>query len=209
MYLRCLENAASIDTHAPTSSPQAAKINNSLLALGQCIQGLAKKDKHVPFRNSTLTMLLRSSLGGRVCTSVVVNVASEQVHSDETNCTLMFGSRMCCVKNKTVVNRVVDVAAELGEIELALDFAGRELQSMALAGQGGGILVSDTNAAERILLQQNLDKLDVMERDLQRASIALTEARGKGKATPALESRVKSMQAAIRNHGDVVERQVN
>jgi len=186
---------------------EAAKINNSLLALGRVIQRLAKNDSHVPFRDSTLTMLLRSSLGGRVCTSVVVNVASEQTHEDESNCTLRFGSRVCCVKNMTTVSMVVDVEKEQKELVSTLEYARAELESMETAGQHGGIIVSDTNAAAVILLQENLKKLEVMERDLKRATTSLTEAKGAGKPTAALESRIKAMKLAKDNHHDVVLRQ--
>lgn len=186
---------------------EAAKINNSLLALGKVIQRLAKKEKHVPFRDSTLTMLLRSSLGGRVCTSVVVNIASEQQHADETNCTLRFGSRVSFVKNKAKVNKIVDVTKEQENVEDELAFRRRELEMMERAGEHGGLIVSDTNAAERLLLQENLKKLRVMERDLKKTTAALTEAKGAGKPVAALESKLKQIRNAIGNHGDVVARQ--
>ena len=37
-------------------------INKSLSALGDCVQSLVSKSKHVPFRNSKLTYLLQLSL---------------------------------------------------------------------------------------------------------------------------------------------------
>jgi hypothetical protein len=70
---------------------EAATINNSLTALGRVVQRLAAGDAHVPFRDSTLTMLLRNSLGGSHRTSVVVNMAPEVQHEDETCCALRFG----------------------------------------------------------------------------------------------------------------------
>lgn len=42
--------------------PQA--INKSLSVLGNVISALYRKERHVPFRESTLTRLLRPSLGG-------------------------------------------------------------------------------------------------------------------------------------------------
>eukprot|EP00592_Proboscia_alata_P011694 CAMPEP_0194384016 /NCGR_PEP_ID=MMETSP0174-20130528/71379_1 /TAXON_ID=216777 /ORGANISM="Proboscia alata, Strain PI-D3" /LENGTH=50 /DNA_ID=CAMNT_0039170817 /DNA_START=1 /DNA_END=150 /DNA_ORIENTATION=- len=44
-----------------------------------------------------LTMLLRSSFAGRACTSVVINVADEDWHADETLRSLQFGARLAGV----------------------------------------------------------------------------------------------------------------
>jgi hypothetical protein len=82
---------------------EAAMINNSLTSLGRVISRLAKREAHVPFRDSTLTMLLRNSLGGSCCTSVIMNVAPEAEHEHETQCTLRFGQRMTGVTNDVEV----------------------------------------------------------------------------------------------------------
>ena len=69
-------------------------------------QSRAKKGRggaprgHVPHRDASLTMLLRDSFGGGSCTSVVVNVAGEPEHVDETACSLRFGERMSVVRNE-------------------------------------------------------------------------------------------------------------
>jgi hypothetical protein len=71
------------------------------------------KTSHVPYRDSTLTMLLRSSFepsssvhagggaGDAACahSALVVNVASELAHADESACSLRFGARMSRVAN--------------------------------------------------------------------------------------------------------------
>lgn len=41
---------------------EAQNINKSLSALGDCVQSLVAKAKHVPFRNSKLTFLLQARL---------------------------------------------------------------------------------------------------------------------------------------------------
>ena len=52
-----------------------------------------------------LTKLLRSSLSGRTATAVVINVASDNEHADETLRSLEFGERMGAVR--TATTRVV------------------------------------------------------------------------------------------------------
>ena len=71
---------------------EAQSINASLSALGRIIKALGSRAggqgaggaPHVPYRDSPLTMLLRDSLGGKSCTSVVINVAAEAEHCDES-----------------------------------------------------------------------------------------------------------------------------
>ena len=53
----------------------------SLTALGRVIEALGKNSKHVPYRDSTLTMLLRGSFAGRSSTSVVISVAGAPLRS--------------------------------------------------------------------------------------------------------------------------------
>lgn len=51
---------------------EGSSINKSLSALGNCIRALSEKKgkgQHVPFRDSVLTWLLKSSLGGNTKTA--------------------------------------------------------------------------------------------------------------------------------------------
>merc|ERR1719265_2440389 len=98
------------------AATQAMAINGSLTALGKVIRALGSNAAHVPFRDSMLTMLLRSSLDGCATTSVVINVASEPEHYEETLCSLEFGERMAGVK--TVSTKVV---AERSLVEAEVD----------------------------------------------------------------------------------------
>ena len=62
---------------------EAKYINSSLLHLGNVICALAeKKQRHVPFRNSTLTRLLQECLGSECLTAFVICVSpcSSEIH---------------------------------------------------------------------------------------------------------------------------------
>jgi kinesin family protein C1 len=84
----------------PTLLAETKAINKSLSALGhvmtslhansQC-NGKSSKPMHVPYRDSTLTHLLQSSLAlGDSKTLMFCNVSSEPVNANESLCSLRF-----------------------------------------------------------------------------------------------------------------------
>jgi len=188
---------------------EAAQINNSLTTLGRCINGLVRKNGHVPFRDSTLTMLLRSSLGGKCVTSVIVSVSPEAEHEDESDCTLRFGQRMTGVANSGVVNKTIDVNKERAIIEMQLKQCKRELKAMADRGEKGSTGKSSNIAANKLILQ-NEAKLKNMESKLQRLTNTLTEAKYSGSSDGEirkLQSMIETLSMRTSNHKDVVLRQ--
>ena len=86
---------------------EAQSINQSLSALGNCMRALTTTaTKHVPFRDSKLTHLLRDSLGGNAKTTMCVCLASDAKNEDETMSTLRFGSRAKRIQCVAKLNRV-------------------------------------------------------------------------------------------------------
>lgn len=68
-------------------------INKSLLALGNCIKKLAEGSKHVPYRDSNMTRILKDSLGGNCKTVMIANVSPTDRSYNETYNTLNYASR--------------------------------------------------------------------------------------------------------------------
>ncbi|KAM0994914.1 hypothetical protein EV2_010702 [Malus domestica] len=69
-------------------------INKSLSALGDVISSLASKTAHIPYRNSKLTHMLQSSLGGDCKTLMFVQISPSASDLGETLCSLNFASRV-------------------------------------------------------------------------------------------------------------------
>lgn len=92
---------------------EGANINKSLLALGNCINSLADGHRHVPYRDSKLTRLLKDSLGGNCQTVMIANVSPSSLSYEDTYNTLKYAMR--AKKIKTNVKRnVVNVEMHVG-----------------------------------------------------------------------------------------------
>uniref|UniRef100_A0A1A9ZCB4 Kinesin motor domain-containing protein n=1 Tax=Glossina pallidipes TaxID=7398 RepID=A0A1A9ZCB4_GLOPL len=72
---------------------EGASINKSLLALGNCINKLADGLKHIPYRDSNLTRILKDSLGGNCQTLMVANVSMSSLSYEDTYNTLKYAGR--------------------------------------------------------------------------------------------------------------------
>ena len=84
---------------------EATKINLSLSALGNVISALVDgKAKHIPYRDSKLTRLLQSSLGGNTKTLMVACISPADNNYDETLSTLRYANRAKNIKNKPRIN---------------------------------------------------------------------------------------------------------
>mmetsp|Transcript_34158 Transcript_34158/g.102996 ORF Transcript_34158/g.102996 Transcript_34158/m.102996 type:complete len:702 (+) Transcript_34158:250-2355(+) len=83
---------------------EAAKINLSLTMLGNVIAALVDGSKHIPYRDSTLTRLLKDSLGGNSKTTMIANFGPASYNTDETVSTLRYADRAKRIKNTPKIN---------------------------------------------------------------------------------------------------------
>ncbi|ETO31642.1 hypothetical protein RFI_05478 [Reticulomyxa filosa] len=72
---------------------EAQNINQSLSALGNCMQALQQK-KFVPYRDSTLTDIMTNALGGNAKTVMFINCCPTAEHAFETVSSLKFAERV-------------------------------------------------------------------------------------------------------------------
>ncbi|TST98546.1 ATP-dependent RNA helicase TDRD9 [Bagarius yarrelli] len=87
---------------------EASSINRSLMCLGQVIMALVDvsngRSRHICYRDSKLTFLLRDSLGGNAKTYIIANVHPGSKCFGETLSTLQFAQRAKLIKNKANYN---------------------------------------------------------------------------------------------------------
>lgn len=89
---------------------EALNINLSLFFLQQVIIALNKKQLHIPYRNSMMTMCLRDSLGGNCKTRMIATVSGENADALESISTCRFSERVALIKNTAVINEIEDPA---------------------------------------------------------------------------------------------------
>lgn len=112
---------------------EASSINSSLLTLGNVINALVDRengrDRHVPFRDSKLTFLLRDSWGGNSKTCLVATVSPAAASASETISTLKFAQRAKQIKNTAILNEdtcgtVAALRAEVARLRSELESNG-------------------------------------------------------------------------------------
>ena len=101
---------------------EANNINKSLTVLGQVINCLVEnaqgKSRHIPYRDSKLTFILKDSLGGNSKTCMIAAISSAANAFCETLSTLKFAQRAKMIKNKALINEESSGNLELLKKEL-------------------------------------------------------------------------------------------
>ncbi|XP_072545026.1 kinesin-like protein KIF26B isoform X3 [Salminus brasiliensis] len=88
----------------------------SLSALGNVILALVNGSKHIPYKDSKLTMLLRESLGNMNCrTTMIAHISSSPSNFSETLSTLQIASRVLRMKKKKAKVSVYTSSSSGGE----------------------------------------------------------------------------------------------
>ncbi|XP_069112936.1 kinesin-like protein KIF15, partial [Argopecten irradians] len=165
---------------------EAGSINKSLSVLGKCIMALvdrpsrsSDKGKHIPYRESKLTFLLRDSLGGNAKTSIIACVHPDSRHFGETLSTLQFARQAKMIKNKAIVNEdtqgnLMSLQAEIRRLKeenqklmtARGDTALSNLQPQCPKGQESGPSVWKERFVNAMMLREKCDgeKLPLSEK---------------------------------------------
>uniref|UniRef100_A0ACD5WUJ5 Uncharacterized protein n=1 Tax=Avena sativa TaxID=4498 RepID=A0ACD5WUJ5_AVESA len=164
-------------------------INKSLMILGNVINKLSENGKqrgHIPYRDSKLTRILQSALGGNAKTSIICTAAPEEVHIEETRGTLQFARRAKCVSNCAQVNEILTDAALLKRQKLEIEELRKKLQG------------SHSEVLEQLILKQRND-MHKFELERDRLAMELEEER---RLRETLEHRLAEQQKMLENHNN-------
>ena len=138
---------------------EASMINKSLSSLGNVINSLVEiadgRIRHVPYRDSKLTFLLKDSLGGNSKTCIIANISPSLMCYGETLSTLRFAERAKMVKNRAIINE--DTTGTVSELREEI----KRLKNMLKIQQDSPGQYFSIDLSERIkhvegLLEQNL-----------------------------------------------------
>ncbi len=131
---------------------EAGSINKSLLTLSNVINALVEtasgRPRHVHYRDSKLTFLLRDSLGGNSKTCIVANVSPSPFSQAETLSTLRFAQRAKLIKNQAIVN--MDLHGDVSQLQAEI----RRLRQQLSNTEGSSRTVLDEGALMMAMQRQ-------------------------------------------------------
>ena len=137
---------------------EGAKINQSLLNLGICINALASKSKFIPWRNSKLTHILKDCIGGNSKIVMISTISPSLFCVDETLNTLNYSNRaknITTIIKKNVIN-VVDRDSQVSKYREIISNLTAELEE-----KRNQLAVITNN--KYLLNQKNLNNNNVQE----------------------------------------------
>ncbi len=188
---------------------EAIKINKSLTALGRVVKALTRKETHVPYRESLLTVLLKDSLSGRSVMGVVICVASEPSHVEETLCSLRYGARMARVKSAPVAAVESNTEEEEAFMKESLLVVQAELLDLKARGHGGRFGAGAVSS-ERKAFENNVERLGKAEVKVARLKEDLLEVNAKNGGSSSTRNTTRALSEAqfeASNLRDIVLRQ--
>eukprot|EP01001_Neometanema_parovale_P004305 NODE_159_length_3095_cov_43.411844_g148_i0.p1 GENE.NODE_159_length_3095_cov_43.411844_g148_i0~~NODE_159_length_3095_cov_43.411844_g148_i0.p1 ORF type:complete len:941 (+),score=182.51 NODE_159_length_3095_cov_43.411844_g148_i0:114-2936(+) len=160
----------------PIREREGANIRKSLLALSRVVNTLARAPhEHIPYRDSKLTRILRSALGGNSNTAVIatINPWMSSMDDKETNATLRFAMTAQQINNHPKMVNVISQKALIDRYQEEL----RELRTKMLIGEevGGKLtqLQSEKQQVEAQLgakLKAKIDEGQALKRQFENLS---------------------------------------
>lgn len=87
------------------------------------------RNGHIPFRDSKLTRILQSSLGGNSRTAIICTMSPARSHVEQSRNTLLFASCAKEVSTNAQVNTIMSDKALVKHLQRELDRLENELKS--------------------------------------------------------------------------------
>ncbi|OIV92694.1 hypothetical protein TanjilG_18045 [Lupinus angustifolius] len=158
---------------AGTRLKEGCHINRSLLTLGTVIRKLSKgRNGHIPFRDSKLTRILQSSLGGNAKTAIICTMSPARSHVEQTRNTLLFASCAKEVATSAQVNVVVSDKALVKQLQKEVSRLETELRISATPHP-----ISDSTA----LLREKDREIEMLKKEVRELMLKLDRAQSQMK----------------------------
>eukprot|EP00949_MAST-11_sp_MAST-11-sp1_P001955 g1955.t1 len=190
---------------------EASNINKSLSALSEVIKALAARSDagqggdgesngsdgsgggmFIPFRNSTLTWLLRDSLGGNAKTVMLATVSPAELNYEESLSTLRYVERAKRIVGKVTANEDMTSAQRIAMLEAEVE----ELRGQ-LAASSAGASVREKMNEQPVEFREQLARMrDARERERRSASAKYDNM---ARENAELIEKVRSMEDLMRD----------
>ncbi|KAL9243337.1 hypothetical protein vseg_017236 [Gypsophila vaccaria] len=197
-------------------SMEGANINRSLLALSSCINALVEGKKHIPYRNSKLTQLLKDSLGGACNTVMIANISPSNLTFGETQNTLHWADRAKEIRNKAYETneelvQTPQTGAEQAKLllevqqenrQLRLQLAKQQQKLQTLQAQPCAANASPTSSITSVLPPSPLSN-EAVEKQRPKISLSSTPEQNKNNGP---QETVRELQRVVKVLGGEIER---
>lgn len=150
---------------------EGSHINRSLLTLGTVIRKLSTgRTGHVPYRDSKLTRILQSSLGGNARTAIICTMSPARSYVEQTRNTLLFASCAKEVSTNARVNVIMSDKVLMKQLQRELSRLENELRSVRSSARGGATDLLREKDLQIEKLERQVKEL-TLQRDLALSQI--------------------------------------
>ncbi|ETP40765.1 hypothetical protein F442_11958 [Phytophthora nicotianae P10297] len=159
-----------------TIKKESMYINQSLSFLEQCIVALGSKEpRHIPYRQTKLTNVLKDSLGGNSNTLMFACIWGEGRHLEETISTLKLAQRMMRVQNEVATIVETDPALLLRKYERQIRELKHELVMHDALVERTAVVYDEHTPEQKHQLQQMIRRyIDAPTQEMEDEALRLT-----------------------------------
>ncbi|KAL3670369.1 hypothetical protein V7S43_004678 [Phytophthora oleae] len=159
-----------------TIKKESMYINQSLSFLEQCIVALGSKEpRHIPYRQTKLTNVLKDSLGGNSNTLMFACIWGEGRHLEETISTLKLAQRMMRVQNEVATIVETDPALLLRKYERQIRELKHELVMHDALVERTAVVYDEHTPEQKLQLLQMVRRyIDAPTQELEDEALRLT-----------------------------------
>lgn len=188
---------------------EGTNINKSLLALSNVINRLSQNSKNfVNYRDSKLTRLLQTALGGNSKTAIICTIADDNSHYQETLNTLHFGLKAKNVKTTVRINEIIDEKGKIALENNQLKSRIKMLEDQIIEEKGRKDIIRSSNLSSFLCTtdkkEDKNEELSALQKEvtlLKRLLINNKEEVGEDQMTNSLNNDLYSVNSGNLYHG--------